>query len=361
MSKELYDEKIKESETETAKCPTCGAILIYDPDLKALKCPYCGTNKAVDFGRYSSEIDIDKLFNESANEWGKETHIFRCNNCGAKVVLNKNEIASECPFCGTTNIVESKELVGLKPNGIIPYSINQNTASNNSLTWAKKRVLAPRKFKKAVKPEGMIATYLPSFTFDSDTSSTYEGRLGEHYTRTVTKNGKTTTVRETKYFNVSGNYNKFFNDILIHASDKIDQKSLNKLSPFKTDFSQDFSKDFMHGYKAEVASRSGRDCFNDAKKVMDNEIRKGILSQYSYDVVDYLDVFTKLSNSTFKYVLLPIFIGHYNYKNKNYNFFVNGDTGKVTGKTPVSPIKVSILVLIGLLLFALILYLVYIS
>ena len=361
MADELFDENLKESETKTAKCPSCGAELIYSPDTKGLVCPYCGASKEVDFNHFSSEIDIDKMFNESANEWGRETHIFSCNNCGAKVVLDKNEIATDCPFCGTTNIVESSEIVGLKPNGIVPYMINENTASDNSLSWAKKRFFAPRKFKKSVTPKGMIATYLPAFTFDSDTDSTYSGRLGETHYRTVTKNGKTTTVKETKYFNIRGTYKKFFNDILIHASDKINQKSLNKMAPFNTDNSQAYSLDFLHGYRAEVASRSGKDCFNDAKKVMDSEIRRGILAQYTYDVVDYLNVNTSFYNSTFKYLLLPVYIGHYIYKEKNYNFFVNGYNGKVTGKTPLSPIRISILVLFILAILALILYLVYIS
>ena len=36
-----------------------------------------------------------------------------------------------------------------------------------------------------------------------------------------------------------------------------------------------------------------------------------------------------------------------NWKQKVYNFFVNGKNGNVTGKTPISPLKVGILVLLG--------------
>ena len=51
---------------------------------------------------------------------------------------------------------------------------------------------------------------------------------------------------------------------------------------------------------------------------------------------------------TYKYLLLPIYVGHFSFRQKLYNFFVNGQNGKVTGKTPLSPIRVGLLVLLGL-------------
>ena len=50
----------------------------------------------------------------------------------------------------------------------------------------------------------------------------------------------------------------------------------------------------------------------------------------------------------YKYILIPLYVGHCNWKTKLYNFFVNGFNGKVTGKAPVSPLKVGALVLLGI-------------
>lgn len=41
-------------------------------------------------------------------------------------------------------------------------------------------------------------------------------------------------------------------------------------------------------------------------------------------------------------------MGHCNWHAKLYNFFVSGFNGKVTGKAPVSALKVSGLVLLGI-------------
>ena len=35
------------------------------------------------------------------------------------------------------------------------------------------------------------------------------------------------------------------------------------------------------------------------------------------------------------YALLPVWVYHYSYKGKNYDYHVNGQTGKVLGKTPI--------------------------
>ena len=71
-----------------------------------------------------------------------------------------------------------------------------------------------------------------------------------------------------------------------------------------------------------------------------------ILSKYTYDVIDYLNVNTSFDKITYKYVILPVWICNYSYNNKKYQFMVNGETGKIVGKTPVSPIKVTALVFV---------------
>ena len=42
----------------------------------------------------------------------------------------------------------------------------------------------------------------------------------------------------------------------------------------------------------------------------------------------------------YKYVLLPVYVGNTEYKNKKYELLINGQTGKVYGKAPKSPWKV---------------------
>ena len=51
---------------------------------------------------------------------------------------------------------------------------------------------------------------------------------------------------------------------------------------------------------------------------------------------------TAYSDITYKYLLLPLWKSSYCYKEKRYHFAVNGQTGKVSGKAPISALRVAI-------------------
>ena len=88
-------------------------------------------------------------------------------------------------------------------------------------------------------------------------------------------------------------------------------------------------------------------------------MRSKILNSYSHDVVRYFNMTPTYSDIKYKYVLLPIWVSYYQYKNKTYYFLVNGESGKVGGKTPVSAIKVTLLIFSILIIAALVLFLIY--
>lgn len=352
---EIYN--AKETQTQISKCASCGANMLYDTETRGLKCPYCGSEVKLDFDNICREIDFSKLFDKQITDWGGETHIFRCNNCGAREVLLKTEIAKKCSFCGTTNVVESKEVSGLRPNAVLPFLISKEKASENVIRWAKKKLFAPKKFKKSVNPEEIAGNYSPAFTFDSDTTSPYRGELGEYYYVTVRVNGKPTRQRRIRWFWIGGVHEACFDDILIQASSSVNQKTVVRLQPFDTNNAQEYASSFLQGFTATQYAKDGKACWNDAKNEMSARIKRQILSKYKYDVVKSFSFTTDYSNVTFKYLLLPIYVGHCSYAQKLYNFFVNGQSGKVTGKTPVSVIKVGIAVLAAIAVIVLLILL----
>lgn len=333
-----------ENRTAVMKCPACGADMIYDAESGKLLCEHCGTQKEIE-SKTSEELDFERLLTDKGG-WD-ESHVFRCENCGAQEVLDKNEIAKQCPFCGATNIVETSELPDIRPNAVVPFRVALKDAATAVKTWVRKRIFAPQKFRKSAKPEKMKGVYMPSFSFDSQTHSYYTAVLGKHYYVTRRVNGKTVQEQRTRYFTVSGNYEMFFDDVLIQASGTIDQKSLNKLQPFQTNDSREYTKEYLSGYTATQNTKSGLECWEEAKGVIGNRLQSAILSRYVYDVVSSFRISTQYSGITFKYILLPVYVGHCKWHTKIYNFFVNGLNGKVTGKAPISPLKVFITVLIA--------------
>lgn len=335
-------------DANVSKCPTCGANLVYSPMLKKLHCEYCGGNVDIDLTDYAEEVPFDRL-THTYEDWSTETRIFACSNCGARTIVSRKDIAPVCPYCGAHNIVEQKDLVGLKPNAVLPFLIDAKTAAEKFKAWARRRFFAPRKYKKSAKAEKIRGNYFPAFTFDSDTFSSYNGRLGKYYTVTVRRNGKTYTEQRIRYFYISGTYSKFFNDVLIYANRNKDEKTMGKLLPFATDYAQKYNDDFIYGFGASQYEKEGTECWGEAQGKMREYVKNAILAQYTYDIIDSLNINMSFGRVTYKYMLLPVYIGHSKYRKKLYNFFVNGQNGNVAGKTPVSPVKVTALVLLGLL------------
>ena len=72
------------------------------------------------------------------------------------------------------------------------------------------------------------------------------------------------------------------------------------------------------------------------------------------DSVSKVTFNTAYSKVTYKYVLAPIWIANFKFKEKLYNIVVNGQTGQIRGEAPVSPLKVAIAIIIAIIVIGLI-------
>lgn len=337
----MDDENVGRTEvdTECVKCKNCGSNMVFNPDTQMLRCDRCGYEE--DFGKSDEleEISIDSALGENA-VWRDEALTFRCENCGANIVAAAAETASVCPFCGASHVVAEDDLQGIKPNGVLPFRFGKDEAVAYFKKWAKKHVFAPDVFRKKVSPEKMRGVYMPCFTFDSNTDSVYRGRVGYTHTRTVHTSKGTRTETYTVWRNISGSFSHFFNDVMVNAGKRMEEKKAAKLAPFDFTGARVYESEYLVGFVAHRYEKDIRTCWDEAKRTMDARLRSMIISRYSCDKVDYLNVSTHHSGVTYKYLLLPVYVINYKYKKSNYVIYQNGSTGKTVGKAPVSVWKV---------------------
>lgn len=335
------DEAGKEIEktTDVIKCPSCGANMRFAPERQAMFCDYCET--VIDFNKSQKISERDFLLESSdTDDWSEDTVVIRCNNCGNSEVISKTDIARVCPFCGTSNIIESNELPGIKPGVVLPFTLSKLQCLETVKKWFKKKFFVPTKLRKSFDVGSLNGVYTPVWSFDSNTVSKYQGRLGKYYTRRVHNGKNSYTVTEIKYFRVSGTVNRNFDDILIEAGPLLDTQKFEQLRPFDRNCAVEYDKKYLSGFTANHYDKDIHVSFKEAKKIMDDKIRSEIISSYHADVVDFLNVNTYHSNVKFKYMLMPVWVGRYDYMKKNYNFYVNGNSGKTIGKVPRSGWKI---------------------
>lgn len=346
-------------ESKDFSCPQCAAPIQYDPETSTLKCEYCGFTQVLDGKESTDEYDFTNVEESEANSWRSETKIIRCDNCGAENVVANNDITSTCPFCGSNQVVETKELAGIKPHRVIPFKINKENAQRIYIKWLKKKFFTPSKIKKGQVKVGINGVYLPVWTFDTDTYSVYKGRIGKYYTRRVGSGKNARTVTEIRWRNIAGTRQVAFDDIIVNAGEQVKQEEVNSLSPFNTNDAFIYEANFLAGFSAEHYKVKLSEGWVKAKTLAKPVIQRSILSQYNYDTVGYLDITTNYNNIKYKYVLIPTWIGVYDYNTKHYRFIVNGETGKLCGKAPVSPLKVTMTVLVLVILLGIVVFVLY--
>lgn len=341
--------KVQKNKTETNSysCPNCGGRTKYNPKTRKLTCLYCMSTFDAMSSNDVEEEDLYILL-DKATPWQK-TEVVQCENCGAREIVVKGQITSNCPFCGTSNIIKMEEIVGIVPHGLCPFVKSVDDAVNIAKKWVKGNFFTPNKFKKSAEAQSLHGVYTPAFVFDCDTTAKYEGKLGNTHTSTRRgSDGKSETYTYTTYFNVSGVHNKIFDDFVQHCSSAIPQNIMASLEPYNTREAVEYDEKYLAGFSANTYSKDGKTAWKDCQEDMKKVIKKEILSKYDHDFVSYLNTDVKFLHCKFKYLLLPVYVGHYTHKGKNYNFYVNGETGKIQGKVPVSWIKVLIIVLVGI-------------
>ncbi len=92
---------------------------------------------------------------------------------------------------------------------------------------------------------------------------------------------------------------------------------------------------------------------------MQNRMESHIRQSRGYDHYRSMRYDHRFSDVRFKHILLPVWLSSYTYRGKIYRFMVNGETGRVAGKAPVSPLKVLLACLLAAGAVALIALLVY--
>ena len=349
----MYDEiRAKTKEETDRKCPSCGGTMDFDPKTGTLACPYCGHTQEIPVDEEEPKIVEEKDFLSEQNkencDWGVEKKTVVCKSCAAVSVYDALQISDVCPYCGSNQVTEEKGADSLAPDGVCPFAITDKEAGNNFHNWLKKKLFCPKAAKDGAKPDSFKGVYLPFWTFDTDTAVKYSAQYGRDRQEKDSK-GNIRTV--TDWFPTSGTYQKSFDDYPIPGTERYDRRSLDMIQPFDTANSKLYKPEYVAGFISERYSVGLKNGWEIAKKeifgILNNEVTADIRTRNAANHVRNLTMSVKHSGIKYKYLLLPIWLSSFKYKQKIYQFMVNGQTGRVGGRTPVSAIRVAIALIIA--------------
>jgi DNA-directed RNA polymerase subunit RPC12/RpoP len=340
-------------------CKQCGAKLDFDPASQGLKCPYCGYLEKIDSTNQPvEEHDLQEYLArqvEAEATLDGRTNEVHCSGCGAIVLLENKVATDRCPFCNSalTNTPEIAHAM-IVPESLLPIAIDQRQAIDAFNRWISSLWFAPSTLRQFANLGQLSGVYVPYWTYDSTTRTHYTGMRGDDYTTTETytttdsqgrPQTETRQVTHTDWSPVSGDIEKFFDDVLVPASTSLPDEFVQQLEPWDLEHLAEFKPEFLRGFKTERYTVGLADGFQRAQSIMDTKIRQLCCGDIGGDHQQLHTVTTQHFGVTFKHILLPIWLAVYRCREKTYRILVNARSGEVVGSRPYSWVKITCMVL----------------
>lgn len=325
------------------KCPGCGADMIFHPETGLLQCDSCGNTMQIDQEAPSINTpDEQTSYDEFKKTTGNQTYgddnaaQYQCKNCGAILITTDDTSATTCSFCDAPMILGDRLSGVLAPSKVAPFSITKPQAEEAFRKWFGKGLLRPNKFKKQYRVKSITGMYVPFWLYDLNVN----GEVSAECTIVEHRTEGDYDVTETQYFDVYRAGNLRFEKIPVDASEKMDDEMMDKLEPFNYDDLHDFSTPYLAGYLAEKYNYTDKDLYPRIKNRTEDYTTNYFRSTMSrYSTVSIRSKNYNVIPTNADYTLLPVWMFCYDYDNSEHNFYMNGQTGKIVGKPPISKKK----------------------
>ncbi len=324
-------------------CDACGGPTHFDEDTQMIVCDYCESSYPE--SHFTTEIieeNAQTNWKNQSDDLHRETiemHAgFNCDYCGAEVVSDENTMATECMYCGNPVIVTNKVTGIIKPDLIIPFSINKEGAEQLLRNFYHKKILLPSAFKSENRIKKITGMYVPFWLFSgkSDGSMYFKAGKMREYTAGEYE------MRETSHYDVKRSGSVEFSKVPVDASEKMEDNYMDGLEPYDYNGLTEFSPSYMAGFFADKFDMDVNSCKDRATKRVVNSTRVALRDTvigYTYKTEQSKSTMIDFTDDEIKFVMLPVWVLNTKYKDKMYHFAINGQTGKVSGDLPIDKAK----------------------
>ncbi len=303
------------------RCPHCRALL----DEEDLFCSNCGSE--------SPEGDSDS---GPSVEASIEAHTFSCDGCGASMIYSAAAGALKCPFCGSTKLQQHGAGRQLLPRRVVPFRIERKQAATRMRAWLKEGWFTPTGLSESALLVEVRAVYVPCWGFTADT-----------YTYWTADTSRTPARARASWYPISGQHSGSHRNILVPASGALQHAEMVALGTFELNDAVSPSDVEFDGTVVEPFTVSRKYARPHAVSLFER-LEMSACEQLVPGSSRNLHVNVRLHNFNSEPVLVPVWIMAYRYQNEVFRCVVNGQTGRITGRTPRSAWKIGLAIALGL-------------
>lgn len=320
------------------KCPNCNGDIQFSAKDQRFLCEYCNssfTEQEMKSIAARQEQQIQERPAEEVqtdSEFTEQMSVYSCDSCGATIMADENTAATFCYYCHNPVILKGRVSGEYRPSYVLPFQIDRETAINHFKEFCKKKRFLPRDFLSAGQQEKIVGLYVPFWVTDVNVSAEMDA-LGKQV-RSWTSGDYHYT--ETKEYALARKADILIRGLPADGASHIDDSLMEAVEPYDYQAVRPFEMQYLSGFLAEKYDVNMAAMFPRVQKravqASDQLVRK-TMTGYSTVSVTRSDI--KIMSTKWEYMLLPVWFMTYKYKEKIYEFALNGQTAKFVGTPPL--------------------------
>lgn len=273
------------------------------------------------------------------------------------MVLEEHLRTANCPYCGSSAVVERPPSRDRPvPTFALGFVVDRARAQAKARAWARSRgPFVHGGLRKAVA-ERTRGVYVPAWLYGARAAADWSASIGEEYTvvetytttdskgNTVTR---TRTRTETEWRSLTGDWDAYVIDVVVTASRGLENAGLESIEPFDLRALRRYRPETLAGWIAEEPTLSREECLELAREEASDEVGNRISGFMPGDKHRDLRYHVQLEDEVADLVLLPVWIFTLRYAEDQppVRLLINGQTGEVAGRAPLSKIRVGLTLL----------------
>lgn len=323
------------SKTELSnKCENCGSELLYDATTRCISCEHCDSSDRIKH----SPAPLKKLYSTKIEKPCEDYSSlqFKCKNCGSIHAIVSEKGLKRCPSCGSVDLEKMFD-ISMKPDSIVPFAIGREQAGIIFENWLKSRTFIPNDLIKLAEGRKVSAAYHPVWSYDYKNVITYKGY-----------GVRTDSEGNSRYYPISGTETVIRKNYIISANSAFNGKIFRDLGGFELSNASAFDPRYTFGWSAQKNDIGIHESFNRMKNLAHVDdakiIEESVKKKGRFDHVSRFETISSFSDIEYHYSFLPLWVNHFSYRDRDYQCYINGHSGRVSGKVPRSVVKIFALV-----------------
>lgn len=275
------------------------------------------------------------MFEEEVVEEKLSLIEYHCKECDAKFYTNDNNKFNKCVICNGIDIEKNDASIN-KNIKLIPFRKTYRDAVSDYTKKVRFNPIVPIVFKNKKNYSTLQKVYVPVLVTNISRVGDVEFIGGEEGKISDNK------ILETRRYSILQKVKFNYVDVLLKITSKIDDSVFNVINKYDffsiVDIDSSYLDDSFYLYEdinlKEISTKARNDIDKHSMKIIKSNVKHSLKKVKNDNTI--------ISFENTRELLVPVYIMRINYRDKEYSYMMNGESGKSYINLPISSISVGI-------------------